>query len=140
MSEVLRVGLVSASDRASGGVYKDEGIPSLKAWLAQVIRAPALAFEERLIPDERAVIEASLVEKRDDFGAEIRQRALDGAQDGRRGYGDLLGLARLKLEHSPAVGATAQFRADEGQRVQERDRKQTHPELAECRIEHQAVD
>jgi molybdopterin adenylyltransferase len=62
VSSELRVGLVSASDRASGGVYKDEGIPALKAWLAQVIRAPALRFEERLIPDERAVIESALVE------------------------------------------------------------------------------
>jgi molybdopterin adenylyltransferase len=67
----LRVGLVSASDRASGGVYKDEGIPALKAWLTQVIRAPALAFEERLIPDERAVIEAALVELVDAKGCHL---------------------------------------------------------------------
>ena len=62
MSSDLRIGLVSVSDRASGGVYKDEGIPALKAWLTQVILAPALRFEERLIPDERAVIESALVE------------------------------------------------------------------------------
>jgi molybdopterin adenylyltransferase len=67
----LRVGLVSASDRASGGVYKDEGIPSLKAWLTQVVRAPALAFEERLIPDERAVIESALVELVDARGCHL---------------------------------------------------------------------
>ena len=71
MSSALRVGLVSASDRASGGVYKDEGIPALKAWLTQVIRAPALAFEERLIPDERAVIEAALVELVDAKGCHL---------------------------------------------------------------------
>jgi molybdopterin adenylyltransferase len=71
VSSDLRVGLVSASDRASGGVYKDEGIPALKAWLTQVIRAPALAFEERLIPDERAVIEASLVELVDAKGCHL---------------------------------------------------------------------
>jgi molybdopterin adenylyltransferase len=62
VSDALRVGLVSASDRASGGVYKDEGIPALKAWLAQVVKSPALHFEERLIPDERALIESALVE------------------------------------------------------------------------------
>ena len=71
MSEVLRVGLVSASDRASGGVYRDEGIPALKAWLAQVIRSPALAFEERLIPDEQAVIESALVELVDAKGCHL---------------------------------------------------------------------
>jgi molybdopterin adenylyltransferase len=58
----LVVGLLSASDRASGGVYKDEGIPALKNWLSQVVKAPALHFEERLIPDEQALIEAALVE------------------------------------------------------------------------------
>ena len=71
MSSELRVGLVSASDRASGGVYKDEGIPALKTWLCQVIRAPAIAFEERLIPDEQPVIEAALVELVDAKGCHL---------------------------------------------------------------------
>ncbi|HET9733701.1 MAG TPA: molybdopterin adenylyltransferase [Burkholderiales bacterium] len=71
MSSELRIGLVSASDRAAGGVYRDEGIPALKAWLAQVIRAPALRFEERLIPDERAVIESALVELVDAKGCHL---------------------------------------------------------------------
>ena len=62
MNELLKVGLVSASDRASGGVYKDEGIPALKEWLGKVIASPAIQFEERLIPDDRAVIESTLVE------------------------------------------------------------------------------
>lgn len=61
MSE-LRVGLVSVSDRASGGIYKDAGIPALQEWLAAAISSPALRFEERLIPDEQAVIESTLVE------------------------------------------------------------------------------
>ena len=49
----LKVGIVSISDRASGGVYKDEGIPALKEWLAAVVVSPALSFRERLIPDEQ---------------------------------------------------------------------------------------
>ena len=71
MSEALRVGLVSASDRAAGGVYRDEGIPALKDWLKQVVVAPALHFEERLIPDERAVIEAALVDLVDVRGCHL---------------------------------------------------------------------
>ncbi|MDH4095901.1 MAG: molybdopterin adenylyltransferase [Betaproteobacteria bacterium] len=71
MSDALIVGVVSASDRASGGVYKDEGIPALKAWLTQAVRSPALVFEERLIPDERAVIEAALVELVDARGCHL---------------------------------------------------------------------
>ena len=71
MSDVLIVGVVSASDRASGGVYRDEGIPALKDWLARVVVAPALRFEERLIPDERALIEAALVELVDVKGCHL---------------------------------------------------------------------
>jgi molybdopterin adenylyltransferase len=71
MSELLKVGLVSASDRASGGVYKDEGIPALKDWLAAVILSPALHFEERLIPDDRATIEQTLKELVDEKGCHL---------------------------------------------------------------------
>ena len=71
MNELLKVGLVSASDRASGGVYKDEGIPALKEWLGKVIASPAIQFEERLIPDERQVIESTLVELVDMKGCHL---------------------------------------------------------------------
>jgi molybdopterin adenylyltransferase len=71
VSEALVVGLVSASDRAAGGVYRDEGIPALKDWLVRAIVAPALRFEERLIPDEQAVIEAALVELVDVKGCHL---------------------------------------------------------------------
>ena len=67
----LRIGIVSVSDRASGGVYKDEGIPALKDWLSGVVVSPALQFEERLIPDERAVIETTLKELIDEEGCHL---------------------------------------------------------------------
>jgi molybdopterin adenylyltransferase len=67
----LRVGLVSVSDRASAGVYKDEGIPALKAWLASVIAAPAWRDETRLIADEQAVIESTLKELVDERGCHL---------------------------------------------------------------------
>ena len=57
----VRVGLVSTSDRASQGVYKDEGIPALEQWLAGACFNP-FEFERRLIPDERAEIEKTLME------------------------------------------------------------------------------
>ena len=71
MSEALLVGLVSASDRAAGGVYRDQGIPALKDWLSRVVMAPALRFEERLVPDEQAVIEAALVDLVDVRGCHL---------------------------------------------------------------------
>src|SRR3954469_2287618 len=62
MNEELIIGLVSVSDRASAGVYKDEGIPSLKEWLSSAIAAPQWRDETRLIADEQPVIEATLRE------------------------------------------------------------------------------
>jgi molybdopterin adenylyltransferase len=61
----VRVGLVATSDRASQGIYRDEGIPALEQWLSGALLNP-VTFEKRLIPDERAVIEATLKELVDD--------------------------------------------------------------------------
>jgi molybdopterin adenylyltransferase len=66
MKDELVVGLVSISDRASAGVYKDEGIPALKEWLASALAAPAWRDETRLIADEQAVIESTLKELADE--------------------------------------------------------------------------
>ena len=71
MSEELVVGLVSISDRASAGVYKDEGIPSLKEWLASAIASPAWRDETRLIADEQPVIEKTLRELVDERGCHL---------------------------------------------------------------------
>ncbi|MCX7962786.1 MAG: molybdopterin adenylyltransferase [Burkholderiales bacterium] len=71
MSGELRVGLVSVSDRASRGEYRDEGLPALRGWLARAIRAPAVHFEERLIPDEQPQIEATLRELVDARGCHL---------------------------------------------------------------------
>ncbi|HEV3011381.1 MAG TPA: molybdopterin adenylyltransferase [Burkholderiales bacterium] len=65
------IGLVSISDRASAGVYKDEGIPSLKEWLASAIASPAWRDETRLIADEQPVIEATLKELVDEKGCSL---------------------------------------------------------------------
>ena len=66
----VRVGLVSTSDRASQGVYKDEGIPALEQWLVSALLNP-IEFERRLIPDERDVIEATLKGLVDDVNCHL---------------------------------------------------------------------
>ena len=71
MSEALIIGLVSVSDRASAGVYKDEGIPALKEWLRSAIASPAWRDETRLIADEQPVIEAALKELADVAGCHL---------------------------------------------------------------------
>ena len=60
-NEQVVIGLVSISDRASKGVYKDEGLPALEEWLGKVIRNSRRVIE-RLIPDEEAVISQTLKE------------------------------------------------------------------------------
>lgn len=57
----VTIGLVSVSDRASSGVYADQGLPALRQWLGRALRNP-LHFEERLIPDDEAIISRTLVE------------------------------------------------------------------------------
>ena len=70
MSEELRVGLVSISDRASGGVYEDKGVPALEAWFVRALVSP-WRIEERLIPDDQALIEKTLIELCDDVGCHL---------------------------------------------------------------------
>jgi molybdopterin adenylyltransferase len=66
----VRIGLVAASDRASQGVYRDEGIPALEQWLAGALLNP-IEFERRLVPDEQSVIEAALRELVDERGCHL---------------------------------------------------------------------
>jgi molybdopterin adenylyltransferase len=69
--EELIVGLVSISDRASQGVYKDEGIPALEEWFGKAVASPAVRMVKRLIPDERPAIEAALKELVDKEGCHL---------------------------------------------------------------------
>ena len=57
----IKIGLVSISDRASGGIYEDKGIPSLKEWLNKVILTP-IEYQTRLIADEQDEIEQTLID------------------------------------------------------------------------------
>jgi len=70
MSEHIKIGLVSISDRASDGRYEDQGIPALKDWLGKALTTPWSA-ETRLIPDEQAVIEQTLIELADHAGCSL---------------------------------------------------------------------
>jgi molybdopterin adenylyltransferase len=66
----LTIGLVSVSDRASRGVYEDQGLPALEAWLASALTTPWHA-EKRLIPDEQPAIERTLIELADVAGCDL---------------------------------------------------------------------
>ncbi|MGI9131013.1 MAG: molybdopterin adenylyltransferase [Candidatus Methylopumilus sp.] len=60
-NKFTKIGLISISDRASKGEYEDQGIPNLKTWLQKALSSP---FEtiEKVIPDERSLIESSLID------------------------------------------------------------------------------
>lgn len=68
--DILRIGLVSVSDRASGGVYQDKGIPALEEWLSGALATP-FKLETRLIPDEQTQIEQTLCELVDEMGCHL---------------------------------------------------------------------
>jgi molybdopterin adenylyltransferase len=68
--ETVHIGVVSISDRASAGVYADQGLPALKDWLQRAVRNP-IVWHERLIPDEQATISAALCELADVAGCNL---------------------------------------------------------------------
>lgn len=61
---MIRIGIVTISDRASKGIYQDEGGPAIEAWLGKALTS---AWEPvaRIIPDEQPGIEAALKELAD---------------------------------------------------------------------------
>ena len=68
--EQVIIGLVSISDRASSGVYKDEGLPALEEWLGKAILNSRRVIE-RLIPDEQNVISRTLEDLCDREGCHL---------------------------------------------------------------------
>jgi molybdopterin adenylyltransferase len=61
MTDPAKIGLISISDRASKGVYQDEGLPALESWLKSALKN-SLTVVSRVIPDEQELIEATLKE------------------------------------------------------------------------------
>ena len=66
----LLIGLVSISDRASTGVYEDQGLPALMEWFGRALATP-WRMVTRLIPDEQPLIERTLKELVDAEGCHL---------------------------------------------------------------------
>lgn len=66
----LIIGLVSISDRASTGVYEDQGVPALRDWFTAALSSP-WQMETRLIPDEKPIIEKTIIELVDELGCDL---------------------------------------------------------------------
>lgn len=65
MSTPARIGIVTMSDRASAGVYEDLSGKAIEATLTEWLASP-WEKQYRLIPDDRATIERTLIELVDD--------------------------------------------------------------------------
>ena len=61
MSQAIRIGIVTVSDRASRGQYQDLGGPAIRDCLTEILSCPWEGVP-RLIPDERPIIEQTLKE------------------------------------------------------------------------------
>ena len=70
MTQNLKIGLVSISDRASQGIYEDKGIPTLNDWLGRAVMT-AFTIETRLIADEQDEIEETLIDLVDYQGCHL---------------------------------------------------------------------
>ena len=68
--DLVRIGVVSISDRASSGVYEDKGLPALQDWLGRAVRNP-IEWVPRLIADERDVIANTLRDLVDNAGCHL---------------------------------------------------------------------
>lgn len=64
------IGLVSVSDRASAGDYEDQGIPALQSWLESALTQTP-QFVTRLVPDDKEMLSATLVELVDQIGCDL---------------------------------------------------------------------
>jgi molybdopterin adenylyltransferase len=106
MTNELIVGLVSISDRASSGVYEDKGLPALREWFGAALSSP-WRMETRLIPDEQATIEATLIELCDRAGCHL-VLTTGGTGPAPR---DLTPEATLAVAHKVMPGFGEQMRA-----------------------------
>ena len=65
-----RVGVLTASDRASAGVYRDESGPAIEAWLGRALTTP-FAILRRIIPDDLATVRDTLLDLVDGQGCDL---------------------------------------------------------------------
>ena len=68
--DLVRIGVVSISDRASSGVCEDKGLPALQDWLGRAVCNP-IEWVPRLIADERELIADTLRDLVDKAGCHL---------------------------------------------------------------------
>ena len=61
----IKIGLISISDRATAGIYEDEGIPSLTNWLKKAL-IDKFSLETALINDDIELVKKTLIQFSDE--------------------------------------------------------------------------
>lgn len=67
---MIKIGILTASDRASNGVYEDISGKAIKELLKEWI-VNEIVFDYKIIPDEFDLIEENLIAMCDKFGADL---------------------------------------------------------------------
>jgi molybdopterin adenylyltransferase len=62
---IARIGILTISDRASAGIYKDESGVAIRETLEEILATPWMPCQ-RLVPDEQPLIESALIELADE--------------------------------------------------------------------------
>lgn len=70
VERAARIGVVTASDRASAGVYKDESGPAIEAYLGRVLTTP-FTILRRIVPDGFESVRDTLVALVDEDGCDL---------------------------------------------------------------------
>src|SRR5689334_17879615 len=65
--DIVKIGIINVSDRASQGVYEDLPGQAIVATLTEYIKSP-WEKEYAVIPDEQALIEKTLIDMADNKG------------------------------------------------------------------------
>jgi molybdopterin adenylyltransferase len=65
-----RIGVVTASDRASAGIYKDESGPAIEAYLQHALTTP-FTILRRIIPDGFESVRDTLIDLADSEGCDL---------------------------------------------------------------------
>lgn len=60
MNKLIRIGIVTVSDRASQGVYQDLGGPAIQQLLEEILSCEFQTLA-KLIPDQQSIIESTLI-------------------------------------------------------------------------------
>lgn len=59
--QTTKIGILTVSDRAAKGIYKDKGGPAVSAYLKEAL-ASDWKLISRVVPDEKEVVEKTLIE------------------------------------------------------------------------------